>query len=252
MDAFKAVIKKLPKINYDNIKYLIKFLNKIVENSEKTKMNNTNLGICFGVSLLSNSATLNMNVTSSNASNSQNGSPFDSISNKSIDMATATNVFDFILNNHKELLPGEINFVTNSIRSKPSFHQSTNSIYSSNTLKTSTTSINSVNSTISSTNYGIHQTNNTNNNETSLASNENQSPNTPMSTIISSAINNSSLGTNNIMNFNRHVKKNSMDSNKFLDNESTPISANSSFSSTMSNSNNHMNSITKHIANAFE
>lgn len=250
MEAFKGVIKKLPKTNYDNIKYLIKFLNKIVENSEKTKMNNTNLGICFGVSLLSNSATLNMNVAPSNISSSQNGSAMDSISNKSIDMATATNVFDFILNNHKELLPGEINFVTNSIRSKPSFHQSTNSLYTTNTLKSSTTSINSINSTTCSSNYGINQANNANNNE--KASNENQSPNTPVSTIIGSVVNNSNFGANNIMNFNRHVKKNSMDSNKFLDNESTPISANSSFSSIMNNSNNHINSTTKHISNIFE
>jgi hypothetical protein len=252
MDAFKGVIKKLPKTNYDNIKYLIKFLNKIVENSEKTKMNNTNLGICFGVSLLSNSARLNMNVTPTNGSTSHISS-LDNISTKSIDMATATNVFDFILNNHKELFPGEVNFVTNSIRSKPSFHQSTNSIYPTNTQKSSTNSINSV---TSSSNFVINQTHIPNNNENSLTSNENQSPNTPLSTLINSAMNNSSLGhssVNNIMNFNRHIKKNSMDSNRFLDNESTPISTNSSFSSSINSSNNQVgSSMTKQIANIFE
>lgn len=36
---------------------------------------------------------------------------------KSIDMSTATNVFDFILTNHVELLPGDINFL-NSPNSK--------------------------------------------------------------------------------------------------------------------------------------
>ncbi len=95
MEAYKQVLDRIPKVNKENICYLIKFLAKIVENSDKTKMTTANMGICFGVSLLSSS------------------SPMGSSKNKtenSIDMATATNVFDFLLNNHKELFTEEIDF----------------------------------------------------------------------------------------------------------------------------------------------
>ena len=234
IEAFKDVIQKLPQTNYDNIKYLIKFLNKIVDNSDKTKMTNTNLGICFGVSLLSNSSAINMNIVSPYTITNHNSSSIENAPVKSIDMATATNVFDFILNNHKELFPGEISFSTNSIRSKPSFHQSTNSIYHGTMQKSSTNS-----SALSS-----------NNNETNQISNEIASPNTPSNAIVNSVL---SQG-NNVMHLNRHVKKNSMDSNKFMDNESTPISSNSSFAliNNSMNNNNQFGSIGKHTTNIFE
>ena len=87
------------------------------------------MGICFGVSLLSNNSAISNGNTNSNSVNSMALSPpsstiSNSIANlnagahdnisisslqsstvKSIDMATATNVFDFLLNNHVDLFP---------------------------------------------------------------------------------------------------------------------------------------------------
>lgn len=94
LEAYRRVLDKLPKVNYENIRYLIKFLAKVVENSEKTKMTTSNMGICFGVSLLSNNGPLNNNKSEL----------------KVIDMATATNVFDFLLTNHSDLFQEDIDF----------------------------------------------------------------------------------------------------------------------------------------------
>lgn len=103
-----------------------------MDNSEKTKMTTTNMGICFGVSLISSSSAANnhhlswppstssqlLNNTAGNQSPTNSG-PLSSTSTHNegtnammmIDMATATNVFDFLLTNHAELLPGDINFL---------------------------------------------------------------------------------------------------------------------------------------------
>lgn len=87
------------------------------------------MGICFGVSLLGSSSSLktsasipnlSASVAASLAASSQQQHHItgyedrDSTSptNNSIDMNTATNVFDFLLTNHAELFPGEINFLT--------------------------------------------------------------------------------------------------------------------------------------------
>lgn len=60
------------------------------------------MGICFGISLLSSNGPLN------NKSNSLNG--HNRNESRGIDMATATNVFDFLLTNHKELFSEDIDF----------------------------------------------------------------------------------------------------------------------------------------------
>ena len=88
-------------------RYLIKFLAKVVENSDKTKMTSSNMGICFGVSLLSNNGPLN------NKNNNHHKSE-----TKVIDMATATNVFDFLLTNHHEIFAEDIDFSSNSTSHK--------------------------------------------------------------------------------------------------------------------------------------
>lgn len=88
------------------------------------------MGICFGVSLISSNMTsggqtnghlsspssVQMSSGGNNvASNlsSPSGTPQHSASftGKVIDMATATNVFDFLLTNHIELFPGDISFL---------------------------------------------------------------------------------------------------------------------------------------------
>jgi len=96
IEAYKQVLDRIPKVNKENIRYLIKFLAKIVENSDKTKMTASNMGICFGVSLLSSNGPL--------ANNKNNKTE------NSIDMATATNVFDFLLTNHKVLFDEDVDF----------------------------------------------------------------------------------------------------------------------------------------------
>lgn len=232
IEAFKSVVQKLPKTNYDNLKYLIKFLAKIVENSDKTKMTSSNMGICFGVSLLSGSNPLNSALSSN---------PLENITNKNIDMATATNVFDFILNNHQDLLPGDINFVTSNIKSKPTFYNSNPSIY--NSLGRSTHVPSQVNEFQNQTSKTINNSNNYNEQNTQLNAssdtisissasnspfvkqsnnlNNNGSPSLQNS---NSTISASSISTsNNIVNMNRHIKKNSMDKMdiKFIDNENT-------------------------------
>lgn len=102
------------------------------------------MGICFGVSLISSNSTSSSStahlsspstVQMGNSSNvsqiiATNTSPSSGSSSSStpqhetslssttckkvIDMATATNVFDFLLCNHNELLPGDINFLSAS------------------------------------------------------------------------------------------------------------------------------------------
>lgn len=214
MEAFKKTLQKLPKANYENLRYLIKFLAKIVENSEKTKMTTTNMGICFGVSLLSSSKSLNSSNSISNLSSQTSGSE----SSKSIDMTTATNVFDFLLTNHHELFPGEINFLTGAnLNNRQSFVQSSN--------KTSNIHVGE------SSNYELRSSHNQNN--TSYSSEQNSSHSNRYSVMIGDSFNSThetnsnspytkpmhysiaspspSSSSSNITNINRHIKNNSMD-----------------------------------------
>ncbi|CAF3740706.1 unnamed protein product [Rotaria sp. Silwood1] len=46
------LINKLPRVNYDNLCYLIRFLSRVAEYSSVNKMTASNLGICIGCSLL--------------------------------------------------------------------------------------------------------------------------------------------------------------------------------------------------------
>ncbi|UJR10897.1 hypothetical protein I4U23_015085 [Adineta vaga] len=46
------LIHQLPKVNYDNLCYLIRFLSDVAEHSSENKMTASNLGICIGCSLL--------------------------------------------------------------------------------------------------------------------------------------------------------------------------------------------------------
>lgn len=143
VEFYKAILSKLPKTNYENLRYLIKFLSIIVENSEKTKMTSTNMGICFGVSLLSNNNGSSQNINNTSQLGSGSMSSIDhnhensSSPPKYIDMSIATTVFDFLLTNHSELFPGDINFNltnTSSLKSSGSiYHSSSNSSHSLNT-----------------------------------------------------------------------------------------------------------------------
>ena len=47
-----TTVNKLPKTNYNNVKYLIKFLSKLAEKSDINKMTPSNIAIVFGPNLL--------------------------------------------------------------------------------------------------------------------------------------------------------------------------------------------------------
>lgn len=219
IEAFRNTLHQLPKPNYENLRYLIKFLAKIVENSEKTKMTPTNMGICFGVSLLSSNNSLNSSSSVSNLASQASGQE----SSKSIDMNTATNVFDFLLTNHHELFPGEINFLTGaSLTNRQSFVQTaakTSNIQSGEhsnyefRANHSNASYNSEQNSSHSNRYSVMI------NDSFTSANEaySNSPFTkPANNSISSPSPSSS--SSNITNINRHIKNSSVDI-KFMDND---------------------------------
>ena len=52
MEAMWHVVNRLPKINYDNLRYLIKFLHKLSENHTVNKMSAGNIAIVIGPNLI--------------------------------------------------------------------------------------------------------------------------------------------------------------------------------------------------------
>lgn len=213
------------------------------------------MGICFGVSLLSsNNLMINNNNNNSASSNSLNLSQSDTnnttttnSNSKTIDMATATNVFDFLLTNNDRLFPIEMQFLIPNLISKPSI----NRLYNNNnnaTLskgsslsnfqqiepptivqrKTLTTTpnynsqINEVNSSevprfiIETAANDLTNRNNNNNN--------NHSYSTPISQ-------SSSQNLTSITNINRHIKKSSFDSSNNRQIEDDKYSSNNSINS---------------------
>jgi len=52
LQAFKLVIKKLPPANFDNLRYLIKFLSELSRNQEVNKMTPQNIAIVIAPNLI--------------------------------------------------------------------------------------------------------------------------------------------------------------------------------------------------------
>jgi hypothetical protein len=226
-------------------------------------MTNSNMGICFGVSLLSsNNLMINNNNNNSASSNSLNLSQSDTNStttttttitnnnsnNKTIDMATATNVFDFLLTNNDRLFPIEMQFLIPNLISKPSINRLHNNNNNNATLskgsslsnfqqiepptivqrKTLTNTpnynsqINEVNSSevprfiIETAANDLINRNNNNNNTNSYS--------TPISQ-------SSSQNLTSITNINRHIKKSSYDSSNNRQIEDDKYSSNNSINS---------------------
>ncbi|CAE1314340.1 ARHGAP44 [Acanthosepion pharaonis] len=87
--ALAASINKLPKVNYDNFRYLVKFLAKLASHSDVNKMTASNIAIVIGPNLL--------------------WSPGDSAPN----MLTTGNfsaIIEVIINNADYFFPGDIDF----------------------------------------------------------------------------------------------------------------------------------------------
>ncbi|CAF0975306.1 unnamed protein product [Rotaria sordida] len=52
LQHISQLINKLPKVNYDNLCYLIRFLSRVAEYSSVNKMTVSNIGICIGCNIL--------------------------------------------------------------------------------------------------------------------------------------------------------------------------------------------------------
>lgn len=52
VSSFHRVVKKLPKVNYDNLRHLVRFLHLLTQFREVNKMNSTNLAIAMAPSLI--------------------------------------------------------------------------------------------------------------------------------------------------------------------------------------------------------
>lgn len=94
--ALAASINKLPKVNYDNFRYLVKFLAKLASHSDVNKMTASNIAIVIGPNLL--------------------WSPGDSAPN----MLTTGNfsaIIEVIINNADYFFPGEIDFSATFVES---------------------------------------------------------------------------------------------------------------------------------------
>lgn len=125
----KKVLAKLPKENYVNLRYLIKFLCLVVEQSDKNKMNSHNVAIVMSPNLLwppktQNSEDYSTQITSSNAVNTI----VDDFITHYAFIFDSTDVEFFItiqkeklkVKNHKRTNSNDNNFSSGTIRSLPS------------------------------------------------------------------------------------------------------------------------------------
>ncbi len=64
LQALWTIVNNLPKVNYNNFKYLIKFLGKVAGRSEQNKMNASNLSLVVGPNCLWSEEDGGMSVTS--------------------------------------------------------------------------------------------------------------------------------------------------------------------------------------------
>ena len=180
------------------------------------------MGICFGVSLLSSNGPLN-NMSNSVLNNLQ--------SDRVIDMATATNVFDFLLTNQSELFPEEINF-SQPAKMNPGYStlsRSTGSTYNSNNNNNNNNnSNNSVMKVINESFSNLSMPESPMANKLNLTSQNdslndlqiNPNNSSPFQRVNINTFNSSSPLTNssNLTNLNRHCKKSSYES-RLVENE---------------------------------
>ena len=175
-----------------------------------TKIKTSYMVICFGVILLSSSGPLNNN------SNTKQ-------TDKVIDMATATNVFDFLLSNQAELFTEELDFLNNvqkNVLASSSLSQSNKSLnskdhyyseVSSKTPETLLTCTNKLSMIQDDPEDSISELHNQNNSSSFHKGNlSSLSSSSPM------LLN----ANNNITNSNRHIKKKSNESEFFASNNS--------------------------------
>ncbi|PNF26550.1 hypothetical protein B7P43_G13261 [Cryptotermes secundus] len=91
--ALKLVVDKLPEANFDNLRYLIKFLSALSRNQEVNKMTPQNIAIVIAPNLIwsqaDESTTMGMNMSSAN---------------------TYSSIVDSLVNNAELFFPGDIEF----------------------------------------------------------------------------------------------------------------------------------------------
>lgn len=125
----KKVLAKLPKENYVNLRYLIKFLCLVVENNDKNKMNSHNVSIVMSPNLLwpprsQNSEDYSMQMNSSNAVNTIVDdciTHYDFLfDNFEVEFYQTFQKGKFKVRNHKRNNSNDNNFSSGTIRSLPS------------------------------------------------------------------------------------------------------------------------------------
>ncbi|KAG8436286.1 hypothetical protein GDO86_007408 [Hymenochirus boettgeri] len=104
LECFREVCNKLPTANYNNLRYLIKFLAKLVEHQEVNKMTLSNVAIVLGPNLLWDKC---------------DGDP------SLLDMASASpilvvNVVEGLLNFAADIFPGDVDFGVTLTCTEPS------------------------------------------------------------------------------------------------------------------------------------
>lgn len=52
LQALQSVLVKLPSANFDNLRYLVKFLSKLCDNQSVNKMTSQNIAIVIGPNIL--------------------------------------------------------------------------------------------------------------------------------------------------------------------------------------------------------
>ncbi|CAF0734259.1 unnamed protein product [Didymodactylos carnosus] len=116
LQRIKDVLGQLPKPNYDNLCYVVRFLSRVEEHSSENKMTASNLAICIGCNLLypstSRYSTSSINSTSSSVSQQLPSN-----------YATSGTILELMILNHEQLFSGDIMFPT--VEFSPSHSSST-------------------------------------------------------------------------------------------------------------------------------
>ncbi|XP_029633383.1 rho GTPase-activating protein 44 isoform X5 [Octopus sinensis] len=126
--ALTATVNKLPKENYDNFRYLVKFLAKLAKCSDTNKMTASNIAIVIGPNLLWSSDESLPTVLSTG--------------NFSV-------IIETIINNADYIFPGDIDFSVALVDSADTINTSTNSVTSKNEVMTASTVTNALSGTSS-------------------------------------------------------------------------------------------------------
>uniref|UniRef100_A0A8C8VLQ8 SH3 domain-binding protein 1 n=1 Tax=Pelusios castaneus TaxID=367368 RepID=A0A8C8VLQ8_9SAUR len=104
LECLQETCRKLPKDNYNNLRYLIRFLAKLAEHQEVNKMTPSNIAIVLGPNLL--------------WSRQSEGDPLQ-LDMASVSSIQAVGVVEALIQNAETLFPGEIDFNISNLFTPP-------------------------------------------------------------------------------------------------------------------------------------